>query len=267
MNSRSPPPNLPSALRDQGLKTRISKSKLVVFLDYDGTLTPIVSDPALAKLSSKTRKVLERLASICPVIVLSGRDVEDVRRLVGLKNIIYAGSHGFDIVDGVGEELGHLNWNRFLPNLGVAEEKLRHQMKDVPGVIVERKKLAVAVHYRRVPNSKIPLLKQRFNRTASKFPYLKKTKGKKVLELLPNIDWNKGTALMSLIKTLGLRAKYLPVFIGDDLTDEDAFRMIQEKGLGILVGKATGDTFANYCLRDYSEVRSFLELITKVQDR
>lgn len=256
--------NLSSALQDQELCTRISKSKLVVFLDYDGTLAPIVKNPTRAVLSPKTRKVLARLASIYSVAILSGRDVEDVRRLIGLENIVYAGSHGFDIVDGEGKKLGNLNWNSYLPILDVAEETLGHVMKNIPSAIVERKKFAVTVHYRRVAKSKVILLKRRFHRTASKFPYLKKIEGKKVLELLPNVDWNKGKALILLIKILGRKSKILPVFIGDDVTDEDAFCAIKERGIGILVGKTKPYTCANYSLRNYTEVKSFLELIIRI---
>ena len=257
-------PKLPSALEDRRLESRLANSKIALFLDYDGTLTPIVNDPSQAVLSQQSREVLEKLATLCPVIILSGRDVQDVRTMVGLENIIYAGSHGFDVVDRRGEKLANTNWDRFLPTLDAVEENLRHESKSLPGVLVERKKFAVAVHYRKVSSSNLVILKRRFNQVAARFPSLKKTKGKKIFELIPDVDWNKGTALISLIDTLGLKSKGLPIFIGDDITDEDAFRMIKDKGVGILVGKAKLGTRACYSLRNHIEARIFLERLIRI---
>lgn len=255
---------IPSALEDRSLKVRLAESKIVVFLDYDGTLTPIVDNPSRAALSQQTRKVIENLAALCPVIVLSGRDVEDVRKLVGLENVIYVGSHGFDAIDRNGARLSNINWDKFLPALDLAEDILEHELKDLPGVIVERKRYAIAVHYRKVSKSNLAILKLRFNRIGTQFPSLKKTSGKKVFELLPNVDWNKGTALVSLFDILGFTSKDLVVFIGDDLTDEDAFCAIKDQGVGILVGKPKRRTCAGYSLHNYVQVRAFLEQLVQL---
>lgn len=183
--------------------------------------------------------------------------------MVDLKNVIYAGSHGFDISDWNGMKIGKTNWEKFLPALDVAEKSLRRELKDLAGVLVERKRFSIAVHYRRVARSNLVVLKERFNKVASQFPTLKKCEGKKIFELLPHVDWNKGTALLSLVEILD--PEVLPVFIGDDLTDEDAFRVIKEKGIGIPVGKAKRDTAARYSLRNYIEVRIFLEQLVRAR--
>ncbi|MDG6904687.1 MAG: trehalose-phosphatase [Nitrososphaerota archaeon] len=252
---------LPSALIDERLKNRLYRSKLIIFLDYDGTLAPIVNSPSEAILPLETRMVLKDLSTLCPVSILSGRDINEVKQMVRLRNIMYAGSHGFDISGWKRRPLSKGNWDRFLPFLHLAEEKLRRELRYLPEVRVERKKFAVTVHYRKARRSDVPIMKRRFNQIASQFTLLRRTTGKQVLELLPNIDWNKGRALQYLIKVQDGKPKYLPVFIGDDLTDEEAFRVIKRNGVGILVGRTNRATYARYSLRDYVEVRSFLELV------
>ena len=257
------PRKLPSALRNLQLEKRLTNSKLAIFLDYDGTLTPIVSDPSQAVLSQKSRNVLKKLSTRCPVIILSGRDVKDVKKMVGLKSIIYVGSHGFDIAVRNRGIRVNTNWYKFLPALNDAEEQLRVRLNDLPGVIVERKKFSIAIHYRKVAKSYLAILKLRFNRTASQFPSLKKTNGKEILELLPNSQWNKGAALDLLLDILWPNSKVVPIFIGDDLTDEGAFCAIKNKGVGIFVGKSKRDTCAKYSLRNSIEVRAYLERLSQ----
>ena len=235
--------------------------QLVLFLDYDGTLTEIVEDPDKAFLSEETRNVIRRLASICTIAVLSGRDVEDVRRLVNVQGIVYAGSHGFDIVDASGTRQNNPRWLSFLPSLDKAEKKLRETMKGIPGVIIDRKLYAIAVHYRKVEDSMVAKVRERFDKVSSSITRLRKSEGKKVFELLPDVEWNKGAALLSLLKMLGFEGQDVtPIFIGDDLTDETAFKAIRENGIGILVGEEDKpDTFARYSLHNPIEVRSFLQ--------
>ena len=255
--------SLPSAL-DRSVVDRLARTRLAIFLDYDGTLTPIVRDPNGAVLSSETHKVIAKLGSIFPVTILSGRDVGFLKRMVGLKNVIYAGSHGFDVSFWDEKKIGKTrNWKEFLPNLNLAEEFLRQELSGLAGVLVERKRFSIAVHYRRVTKSNQAVLKKRFNKIALQFPALKICFGKMILELLPNVDWNKGTTLLSLVEILDPKA--LPVFIGDDLTDEDAFRVIKDKGAGILVGKSKRYTSARYSLRNHSEVRVFLEQLIRIR--
>jgi len=87
--------------------------------------------------------------------------------------------------------------------------------------------------------------------------------GKKVYELLPDIDWNKGKAVLWLLETLGLEGwNVLPIYIGDDRTDEDAFRALEKPGVGILVSDRAQETSANYTLRNPEEVERFLQNIT-----
>jgi trehalose-phosphatase len=274
--------SLPSALGDSTVDGLVRRSReLVVFLDYDGTLAEIVKDPPKAVISKKTRDVLRSLTSLCTVGILSGRDVQVVRKLVGLQGMIYAGSHGFDIIMADGRRLDNARWDAFLPFLDEAEGELHRLLKGIPGAFAERKRFAIAVHYRLVDPRRVKEVRKRFESVASTFSStLRRSGGKKVFELLPNVAWDKGKALLYLLSVLKLddraQGEVLPIFVGDDLTDETAFRALRRRGLGILVEDAGSErqrgTLARYSLRDPDEVRLFLERLVgmrreKVSDK
>jgi trehalose 6-phosphate phosphatase len=240
------------------LGKRLRGKALAIFLDYDGTLTPIVEDPEQATLPDETRKVIRRLAEHYPVAVISGRDLGDVQKMVGIDNIAYAGSHGFDILGPGGRFRDQKMGKRFLPVLGRAEKELDNIVKDIAGARVERKRFAIAVHYRQVKKAGVGTLERRFDEVLSHYPELRKSAGKKVFELLPDIDWDKGKALLYLLGVLYAdSSRVLPLYIGDDVTDEDAFRAIADRGIAIAVGEK-GQTAAHYTLRDPDEVARFL---------
>src|SRR5947209_18238321 len=127
--------------------------QVAVFLDYDGTLTPIVSQPENAWLSDSMRQTLRELAARAPVAILSGRDLDDVRRRVNLDGIVYAGSHGFDIAGprGLRKQVA----TEFLPNLDIAEKELHEALDGIPGARVERKHFSIAVHYLNVSENAV----------------------------------------------------------------------------------------------------------------
>lgn len=232
--------------------------RLFVALDYDGTLTPIVERPDLA--------------GVCAVGVISGRDLEDVRGLVGLDGLYYAGSHGFEIAGSAGKSISFRRGEEFLPLLGSAERELRDLLEGIEGVLVERKKFSVAVHYRMTEESRVPELERVFARVLKGHAGLRRGKGKKVLELQPAIDWHKGKALLWLMKALDMDGPdVLPVYIGDDVTDEDAFRALRSRGIGILVEDGSGgrckDSAARYFLSDCAEVRTLLASLVRIAGR
>jgi alpha,alpha-trehalase len=235
--------------------------QLAVFLDYDGTLTPIVSHPEKALLSDSMRQTIRELGARAPVAVLSGRDLGDVRQRVNVDTIIYGGSHGFDIAGpgGLRKEVAA----EFLPNLDLAEKELEEALAGIPGARVERKHFSIAAHYRNAKESELPKLERAVSEVAAQHPELRTIGGKKVYELQPNIDWDKGRALMWLLKSLRFdQQEVFPIYVGDDLTDEDAFRALQQRGVGILVSEEMRPTAASYSLKDPSEVERFLrELI------
>jgi trehalose 6-phosphate phosphatase len=233
----------------------------VVFLDYDGTLTPIVERPEDAKLSDEVRQTIRKLARHCTVAVISGRDLLDVQRLVDLQDIYYAGSHGFDIAGPAGKRLVHQLGEEFLPVLDKAEKDLKGRLADnIPGAQIERKKFSIAVHYRRVAENLVGEVEDAVNQVLAEHGELRKATGKKIFELQPDIDWHKGKALLWLLEKLELdKPGVLPVYVGDDVTDEDAFGVLEAKGLGLVVQEREAPTRARYRLRNPAEVEQFLQ--------
>ena len=251
---------IPSALEHfQEIAGRSGRA--AVFLDYDGTLTPIVSQPEDAWLSDSMRQTLRELAACGPVAILSGRDLDDIRQRVNIDSIVYAGSHGFDIAGPRG--LRRQMAAKFLPNLDMAERELHKALDRIPGARVERKRFSVAAHYRNVKENDVTAVERAVAAVAAHHPELHRMDGKKVYELLPTIDWDKGTAVLWLLETLGLeRGNIRPIYVGDDRTDEDAFRALKQRGIGIVVSEEPRSTAARYMLRDPREVERFLSKLT-----
>jgi trehalose-phosphatase len=257
---------LPSAaLAYDQIARRLTDRDPAVFLDYDGVLSPIVSHPDLAVLSEDTRRVLVRLADVATVAVVSGRDVTDVMSKVRVPGIYYAGSHGFDIVGADGEPVVDEALDRFtvyLEPLDIAQQMLESRLAAIDGAQVERKRFAIAVHYRRVAASDYGAIVAAVEEVAPHVPLLTVETGKKIFEFRPDFDWDKGRALLWLMGELGLeQRRVIPIYLGDDTTDEDAFRVIRRGGIGIVVGRDGDPSLAHYALEDTDEVCSFLARI------
>lgn len=248
---------VPSALDSfDRFAAALSDRRPAVFLDYDGTLTPIVSRPDLAVLDGPVRAGVARLAGLCPVAVVSGRDLEDVARLVALPDLVYAGSHGFDIR---GPDLRVQIGAEQAPALDRAEAALKRDLAAIDGALVERKRFAIAVHTRLVAPEHKPEVADAVRRQAAASDGLRVTGGKEIHELRPNVPWDKGRAVLSLLDTLHLAGGgVLPVYIGDDETDEDAFHALAGRGTGIRVMDGPAPTAAGWRLRDPGEVAAFL---------
>jgi alpha,alpha-trehalase len=244
------------------IRDRLRGSEPAVFLDYDGVLTPIVEHPDLAVLSDENRRVLADLASVVTVAVVSGRDVADVRDKIQLPGIYYAGSHGFDIIGLTGEPFVDERLDQFqqyLAPLDAATEILERRLQGVEGSQVERKRFAIAVHYRRVKESDLGRVEAAVRKAAPAVPLLRVTTGKKIFEFRPDFDWDKGRALQWLLGELGLdRPDVTPLYLGDDTTDEDAFRAIRRRGITMVVGRDGEASHAHYVLEDTDEAASFL---------
>jgi trehalose-phosphatase len=256
---------IPSAL-EHVQEIAQSGDRLAVFLDYDGTLTPIVSHPEDAWLTDSMRQTLRELAACMPVAILSGRDLDDVRGRVHVDGIVYAGSHGFDIAGagGLRRQLGEA----YLSVLDTAETELREALDEIPGAQLERKHFSVAAHYRNVNENDAFRVALAVDAVAVKHRELRRIDGKKVYELLPDIDWNKGKAVLWLLETLGLDgANALPIYIGDDRTDEDAFRALEKSGVAILVSEQSQPTTARYSLKNPAEAERFLRAVTECVGR
>jgi trehalose-phosphatase len=249
---------------------RLAQHKLAFFLDYDGTLTPIVDRPEQATLAVDMRSLLTRLAARCTLAIVSGRDRQDVQDMVRIDTLIYAGSHGFDIAGPGGLHLQHDEAKRSLPDLDAAEQQLRECLGNIAGVFVERKRFAIAVHSRLVADPDVGRIDATVEQIRQQYPGLWQMRGKKVVEIQPNVEWDKGRAVLWLREALDLdRPQVMTIYIGDDVTDGDAFRVISHRdlGLGIRVASPTSGTHAQYYLRDCDEVQQFLGRLLELLER
>jgi len=254
------PVALPSALdRLDEIIERAEGKQLALFLDYDGTLTPIVSRPEQAMLSDSMRKAVKQLSDEVLVGVISGRALDDVRRHVDLPGLAYAGDHGFVMIDPQGKPLDFEPAKEFLADVEQAAEELRQALASIAGGVVERKDFSLAVHYRNVAEDDMARLRKAVEKVQARHPRLRFSGGKKIYDVKPAMDWDKGRALKRILGALKLEGdKTLPVYIGDDTTDEDAFRAIKGRGVAILVAENPGETEADYMLLDPAEVEHFL---------
>jgi trehalose-phosphatase len=259
----------PSALVCAGdIERRLRQATPALFLDYDGTLTPIVAHPDLAVLSDDMRAALERLAAHFPMAIISGRDLADVRSKVGIDGIVYAGSHGCDVdaPDALGGRVQH--GVAAVDDVAAARAALTRKVEDIPGAWVEHKTLAVTLHYRQTPPDQVPRVMAAFDEVAAVFFGLRRGTGKMVLELRPGIAcYDKGKALLWLLERLEMATgTHVPVYIGDDDTDEDAFRAIAGRGVGVRVGDPHDVTAADYTLADVEEVLELFRALFTVEE-
>ncbi len=256
--------DLPSALtRRDEISRRMRGRTPVVFLDYDGTLAPIAPRPELASMPPTTRQLVSELADAAPLAIISGRDMRDVAALVGLPGLVYAGSHGLEISGPGGLRLEHEEGLQCLPDLDAAQEALMRALGAVPGSQVERKRFSIAVHYRNVAPGDETQVVSTAARVLGAHPCLRRADGKKVIELRPDIDWDKGRAVDWILSALKPAGDPLPVYVGDDLTDEDAFATLEGRGLTAVVEGGDHPTHAEYSLSGHDEVERFLELLIR----
>ena len=252
---------LPRALSrdDRGGITPHLRGCQAVFLDYDGTLTPIVSLPRLAVLSGDVRLCVDRLSVFCPVAIVTGRDVSDVRQLVGIDRLGYVGSHGLDVVGPVGSSLRREVAAEFGPELDVVEAEIRRRTAAIAGVLVERKRFSISTHVRLVDASLRLQVDAVMDAIGRAHPSLRREGGKMLYELRPDVDWDKGAAVRWLLDGMNIDPS-AALYIGDDLTDETAFEALAGQGVTIVVADPDMDrsTEAQFRLDGPSDVQVFL---------
>ncbi|PPD88304.1 hypothetical protein GOBAR_DD14762 [Gossypium barbadense] len=299
----------PSALSSFEQITNFAKGKrIALFLDYDGTLSPIVDNPDFAFMSIDMRAAVAKVAKYFPTAIISGRSRDKVYGFVGLTDLYYAGSHGMDIMGPVRESSDDppncirstdkqgkgvklfQPASEFLPMIdevcmalgchtlspsafplcsnvefhsSQVFNSLVNSTKEIKGAKVENNKFCVSVHYRNVDEKNWKTVAQCVHDVIRNYPRLRLSHGRKVLEVRPVIDWDKGKALTFLLESLGLsnHDDVLPIYVGDDRTDEDAFKVLREGnlGYGILVSSAPKESNAFFSLRDPQEVMEFLK--------
>jgi trehalose 6-phosphate phosphatase len=241
---------------------RIRTAEGIFFLlDYDGTLTPIVSHPGEAILSKKTRALLLAFKKNPRFLlaIVSGRSLKDIRTLVGLKGIYYVGNHGLEI-SASKSRVRQLIPDKIVTELGGIRDRLNSQLKNVDGVLIEDKECILTIHYRNVDAGWVPsilmMLKQEVRESITP---LCLGFGKMVFEIRPKSNVHKGTAVLELLEEVK-KDKFLPLYMGDDKTDEDAFRVLNRRGITIFVG-FSGNSSAQYYVNDPFEVYQFLKMV------
>ncbi len=248
------------------IRKNIGKKFIMLCLDYDGTLTPIVDTPHRAILRKETRELLHRLSRISnfKLVIISGRALRDVRRMVNLDRITYIGNHGLEIED-KGSEFKEQTFSKLKTVIEKIKKILNERLREIKGVFVEDKGLSLSLHYRLADRKDLTKIKNTFDEVTQ--PYLTKNRikissGKKVFEVRPPLDWDKGKAVRWLLKKQRsfLKREIFPVYIGDDLTDEDAFFILRDKGLTVFVGRVQ-PSHAEYYLRDCEDVFRFLKVL------
>lgn len=261
-HSVRPPANLPLAsdhILDFLSKITTLQRQVVFFLDYDGTLSPIVDNPDTAIIPPVIRKALSAVASRFTTAIVTGRSKQKVMDMIKLDHLIYAASHGFDIFSPDGR-VSHRVACEYIPALKAAARDLRALVSRYPGVFVEDNFLSISLHFRHLnPSLKFELVTD-VNNIATRHG-LHRHDGKMVHELRPPNDWHKGKAVDYLLTVLGLnRPDVVPVYIGDDISDESAFLTVRQRGISVIVAddNSSRPTAADFRLRDPFEVGTFL---------
>jgi trehalose 6-phosphate phosphatase len=213
-------------------------------LDYDGTLAPIVSDPEKAFPHPRVPALLDRLASLHPVVVVTGRRLQDLAKLLPCR-LRAIGLHGVE--EGmIGDEIATGDTGL------LAELKTMYDAVPVyPGILVEDKGPTFAVHYRQSPDEGAAV--RRLEAWAEMLPDgFDMIHGKKVFEVRPK-GKNKGVAVLKIAQEHPDR---VPIYLGDDRTDEDAFLALPPEAVTVKVGE--GETAARYRLPDVDAVVRYL---------
>jgi trehalose 6-phosphate phosphatase len=247
-------------------------TQILLFLDYDGTLTPIAARPEMAVLSPQARKILEAIShhNIFQLAIISGRSLSETKALVSLENVAYAGNHGLEIecppCYSQAHSLGkatfiHPTAKEFQPKLERLEQRLRQKLSGIDGAFIQNKGFTLSIHYRlatQTEASRIKKLSLETIRGTHVSDELQVTEGKKVLEVRPPVEWNKGKAIERLLEIYRTPGS-LPIFAGDDVTDEDGFRVLQRVGgISIFVGEDKASSAANYYLDSPEQLHHWL---------
>lgn len=241
--------------------TESLRAGTILLFDYDGTLVPIAEKPELAVFSSDIRALLQSLATRFKVAIISGRALAEVKSLVGIDGCYYVGNHGFEI-SGPGVKFARTDAAKMAPKIAQICRMLRRLVGSTNGVIIEDKGMTASIHYRMVKKADVAAVRRALTIAVSSHVEageVRITKGKKVLEIRPNIDWDKGKAVSWLIAEVDPERELMPIYFGDDRTDEDAFVALERNGISVLVSEKRRKSRARYFLRNDDEVRIFLE--------
>lgn len=243
--------------------------RLVLLLDFDGTLSPLVERAEDAAMLPEVREALAALrrAPGVSAAIVSGRGLADVRARAALEDVAYAGNHGMEIV-APGVDRVHPEAVAARPALDRAAARVRDGMDALPGVVLEDKTLSLTVHYRRAGDAAEPAVARLVEDAVADEDALRVTRGKMVMEIRPRVDWHKGRAVEFLLGEMRLPDGVPVVYLGDDTTDEDAFHALAASRLPLREGVLVADplpetTAAASWVRNPHEVAELFSLLAK----
>ncbi len=239
-----------------------SGADLALFTDLDGTLVGFMDRPDQVELTPRVRRLLERICQTprSQLAVVSGRPLEQVRRMIALEGIICAGNHGLEI-GGTGRDFTHPEADSCRIELKDIRDKVRARLSGLPGVWIEDKGLTATVHYRSAPECQ-NRVKRNVAEALEDGSRFRSVPGNMIEEIRPNVNWNKGKAVDWILKQIGL-TRDAAIYLGDDVTDEDAFVELQA-GITIRVG-ADEPTTARFRLPSVEIVEEFLEWLAALR--
>jgi trehalose 6-phosphate synthase/phosphatase len=243
----------------------LSRYPLVLLLDYDGTLTPLVGHPDEARLTPRMRKLLAACAARgdTEVGIVSGRSLANVRGMVGDESFVYAGNHGLEISGPQFGEFQHedlVHYTKRTEELAGLIEKV-----SVKGAWVESKGPTLTLHFRGVPESRRPALVERARKIINEAGYQARD-AHCALEARPPIGWDKGRAVLHLLRTCHgptWSERVRVVYVGDDQTDEDAFELLAGLATTFRVGPPYTRTSATFRLADVDAVAALLDWLSR----
>lgn len=245
--------------------------RIVLLLDFDGTLAPIVDRPEMAAMPDATRRALARVMAMdgVEVAVVSGRGMADVRDRLAIPDIAYAGNHGMEI-EGAGLHRIHPEAAAARPQLQEVATRIDAGLEGIEGAFLEDKGLTLSIHYRLAPD-RADDVREIVRKAAGGRPELKVTEGKMVLEVRPRVEWDKGRAVLFLLEQMRPPREAPILYLGDDRTDEDAFRALNEwspAAEGVLIADpAPSDSAASSLLRDPADVAALFGALADARER
>jgi len=245
----------------------INKAENVaLFLDYDGTLVFFEDRPQDVVTSNEVKAVIKHILQNEKfyVFIVTGRTLDEIKKLLDIGGLSYAALHGLDIVLQNGKNYNLQERKDFRSILNQIKKYSEDEFKNEKGVYLEDKELTLAFHYRMVEKEKSQEMIDKFLNLVNKVGNpnsIDVLHGSKVVEIRPK-GWNKGKAVELILKKVSKNKNFLPIYIGDDTTDEDAFNSIGSKGITIFVeNNEERSTSAQYSLKNPNEVLDFLKMI------
>ncbi|STY29637.1 beta-phosphoglucomutase [Legionella wadsworthii] len=242
-------------------------NELIIFLDYDGTLTPIVDHPEYALLPPLMFQCLSELSRKYRTVIISGRKLDNLKRLINVPNIFYSGNHGLEFEGPEHSKMFYQMGHEFVDDLQSIFTILSQELASIEGCVIENKKFSLSIHYRMVEEASHEFISNKIDEYLTNFPNLSRHYGKKVFEIRPNIQWNKGIAAENILNQLKtMKNNLIPIYIGDDVTDEDAFKQLSFKGINIKVTSEFHKTHASYFLKSPKKVLQFLNYLNNFKE-